>query len=329
MSVILPMLLCALALLVAGATNAKGSEEKLDFGYSLSPPNLPFLVPYVALEKGFYKKNGLEVAIKAFPSASISMKALIAGDVEAGLQGTEALVARGRGSDVRSILIDTPVTDFVFLAQKNIKSVADLVGKRIAVSQPGAISWHVPRIFMKLKGVDPDKAEYVAMGSPASRYKAIVAKKVDASIVNIEHWVMAEKEGLNNIGLIPETIPELILGWTVVRAQDLKAKQGKFYNYVKAHLQASQFMKTNKEGTIEVALKWVSDATRENLSKTYDLLVKTRVWEPHTSLYEKSYDYTMKLLLGPGYLENPIAIDDFYDRTLVKRAMDELGMTPK
>ncbi len=308
---------------------AQGKVDKLALGYSISPPNMPVILPYVALEKGFFKNNGLDVTIKGFPSGSIAMQALIAKEVEAGFQSTEALVARGRGSDVRAILIDVPVTDYAFMVQKGIRSAKDLVGKRIAVSRPGAISWHIPRIFLKLHGVDPDKVEYVGIGSPASRLQALLSKKVDGAVLTTEHWLRAEKEGLNNLGLIPEVIPDLIQDWTVVDAKDLERKREKFYGYVKSELEASRFIRSHKEETIDVTLKWGPGTKREDASKAYDILVKTRVWQPYASLYEKSYDYTMKLLLEAGYLKKPIPMDDFYDRSLVKRAMAELGITPR
>src|SRR5207237_8594982 len=58
-----------------------------------------------------------------------------------------------------------------------------LVGKSIAVSGIGAISYHIPRIVLERSGVDPEKFKYVAVGSPADRFKALVAGKIDATVV--------------------------------------------------------------------------------------------------------------------------------------------------
>ncbi len=54
--------LCLITVLIFAAP-AGAQNPKIKIGAASSPPILDTITPYVALEKGFFKKNGLELAL--------------------------------------------------------------------------------------------------------------------------------------------------------------------------------------------------------------------------------------------------------------------------
>ena len=79
-------------LLIAGSAEA---QVKIKMGHSSSPPHIEEITPYVAVEKGFYKKYGLDVQVIEFRGDAIHTKALLSGEVDVTLNmgATSAIVS--------------------------------------------------------------------------------------------------------------------------------------------------------------------------------------------------------------------------------------------
>ena len=194
--------------LVAAAGPAWAQATRVKIGSSLSPPSLDGLTPYVAIERGLFKKLGLDVEIIEFRGDPTSTKALLAGEVDVNIMGaTAAIVSASKGAKIRIWFIPQPVTPYHFVARKEAgTTVQVLVARNVGVSGIGAISYHIPRIVLERSGVDPEKLKYIAVGSPADRFKALVAGKIDAAVVT--HVEAAKLE----------RFPEIISWWWCPRS---------------------------------------------------------------------------------------------------------------
>src|SRR5258706_15461971 len=74
-TVALVLLSAAAAIAPAGSADA----QKIKLGSSLSPPSLDSISPYVAVEKGMFKKYGLDVDAGEFRADALHAKALPSG----------------------------------------------------------------------------------------------------------------------------------------------------------------------------------------------------------------------------------------------------------
>src|SRR5690349_25085229 len=118
-------------------------------------------------------------------SAATHKPALLTGDIDASINmgATEAIVTASK-APIKLWVVANPTTPYYLIARREAGTTLQaLVGKSVAVSGIGAISYHIPRIVMERSGVDPEKFKYVVVGSPADRFKAIVAGKVDVTVV--------------------------------------------------------------------------------------------------------------------------------------------------
>jgi NitT/TauT family transport system substrate-binding protein len=85
-------------LLLVAAGPAAAQLTKVKFGTALSPPSLDSITPYVARDRGLFRKYGLEVEILEFRGDAIATKALVAGEVEVAIFGaTSAIVSAAKG----------------------------------------------------------------------------------------------------------------------------------------------------------------------------------------------------------------------------------------
>src|SRR5437773_7468756 len=149
----------ALGLLMIPAVG-DAQTAKIKLGSSLSPPSLDSITPYVAIEKGFFKKYGLDAEVVEFRGDATYVKALSSGaiDLSINMGATEAIVSASKKAPIRLWVVANPITPYHFVARKEAGTTLQaLVGKSIAVSGIGAISYHIPSIVLERSGVDSDR----------------------------------------------------------------------------------------------------------------------------------------------------------------------------
>ncbi len=323
-AILLLLLSAAAVISVAGPADA----QKIKLGSSLSPPSLESITPYVAIEKGFFKKNGVDAEVVEFRGDETHGKALLAGDVQVSInQGaTYGIVAASKGAPMRLWVVPQPITPYIFVARKEAGTTLQaLVGKTIAVSGVGAISYHIPRIVLERSGIDPEKFKYVAVGSPADRFRALIAGKIDATVVTTtEAAKLAKYPDVIALVNVPKVVPEIPYEFGMAKEEYIQKNPETMYRLTKAIIEANRWIAANKAGTVEVAKKLLPEESVEDLGKAYDLL-DPRIWGVNGDVSEASYKYTADFLKRVGYLETPLPYDKFFDRRFVDRAVKELG----
>jgi NitT/TauT family transport system substrate-binding protein len=303
-------------------------SAKIKLGSSLSPPSLESITPYVAIEKGFFKKYGLDVEVVEFRGDNTHVKALLSGDIDMSINmgATEGIVGAAKKVPIKLWVVANPITPYHLIARREAGTTLQaLVGKSVAVSGIGAISYHIPRIVMERSGVDPEKFKYVVVGSPADRFKAIVAGKVDVTVVtNTEVAKLGSYPDIIDLVNVPKVVPEIPYEFGMAKDDYIQKNQDTIYKLAKAIIESNRWIAANKAGTVEVARKILPDEPAEVLAKTYDL-ADPRLWGVNGDISEASYNFTVDFLKKVGYLETPVPYAQFFDRRFVDRALKELG----
>jgi NitT/TauT family transport system substrate-binding protein len=309
-------------------TPGDAQTAKIKMGSSLSPPSLESITPYVAIEKGFFKKYGLDAEVVEFRGDATHVKALLSGDIDVSINmgATEGIVSAAKKAPIRLWVVTNPTTPYHFVARKEAGTTLQaLIGKSVAVSGIGAISYHIPRIVLERSGIDPEKLKYVAVGSPADRFRALVAGKVDATVVtNTEVAKLASYPEIIDLVNVPKVVPEIPYEFGMAKIDYIQKNADTLYKLTKGIIEANRWIVANKAGTLEVAKKVLPEEKAEVLSKTYDL-ADPRLWGVNGDITEASYNYTVNFLKKVGYLETPVPFGQFFDRQFVDQALKELG----
>ena len=321
-------ILASLVLVLAMAGPSEAQTTKIKMGSSLSPPSLDSISPYVAIDKGFFKKQGLDVEVVEIRGDATHVKALLSGEIDVSINmgATQGIVSASKGAKIRLWVVANPITPYHFVARKDAGTTLQaLVGKSVAVSGIGAISYHIPRIVLERSGIDPEKMKYVAVGSPADRFKALVAGKIDATVVtNTEAAKLSSYPEIAALVNVPKIVPEIPYEFGMAREDYIQKNADTLYKLTKAIIEANRWIAANKSGTVEVARKVLPDESAEVLSRAYDM-ADPRLWGVNGDISEASYKYTVDFLLKVGYMEKPVPYDQFFDRRFVDRAVKELG----
>src|SRR5256884_5556514 len=98
--------------------------------YSMAGPVI------VALERGFFAREGLEAEFVPFRGGPDLLKAVMGGDVLVGITGsTDILVFREAGSPIKMVATHTEGNHFTLNVAPDVSSVAGLKGKAIGVTR--------------------------------------------------------------------------------------------------------------------------------------------------------------------------------------------------
>lgn len=155
------------------ATGGSGGLEKsaLTIGVVAVPDAAPI---QIALDRGFFKEEGLDVKISVEVGGAAATPKLVAGQLDAMLGNYVALfLAQQAGAGKFKVVADSyqaAPDNFVIMAKGDntaINTAADLAGKKIAVNTLNAIGTLAVTATAKVAGVTiNEKEQYVAMPLP-------------------------------------------------------------------------------------------------------------------------------------------------------------------
>ena len=175
---------------------------------------------FYALDKGFFKNQGLNVRITPMTSGPAVLAALVGGSVDVGVSNVLSLTtARSRGINIRFIApsgISTPstATDLLLVPSGSpVQSAADLNGKTVAVSALNTVQEVVASAWLDKHGGDSKTIKWLEV--PFSEMAAALdTHRVDAALTTEPFSTVAEKSA-RSLGPVLQSIgPQfLLLGW--------------------------------------------------------------------------------------------------------------------
>ncbi|HEY0855031.1 MAG TPA: ABC transporter substrate-binding protein [Devosia sp.] len=183
------LLLPALAALVL-ASPAGAAPFRLILTH-LEPPLVPNSVMDLALEKGYFKAEGVDVELVRVEQTPSALQALAAGEGEmanVGVDGLLLLVAQG-ATDLKAVTSPNKSLPYVIAAKDDIKTVADLAGRKFGVGRVGSLDHSLSTKVLAGQDLAMDAMDVLAIGQPNVRAQALVAGQIDATTMSIGVWL--------------------------------------------------------------------------------------------------------------------------------------------
>jgi ABC-type nitrate/sulfonate/bicarbonate transport system substrate-binding protein len=153
----------------------------------------------VAYDRGLYKKYGLDVTLwmppAEFPGAIETPGGRMVNpefSVDGGVPMVMAIL-ENRGPKRLTIATTDCQVRFNIVGQKGMKSLADLKGKRLGISNDDAMTGFIYRVLAKRMGWTPGKDFTVV--ERAQRFDDLKAGKADAFIADDRYMALAKAEG--------------------------------------------------------------------------------------------------------------------------------------
>jgi ABC-type nitrate/sulfonate/bicarbonate transport system substrate-binding protein len=179
--------------------NDKKITSSIIFAYVGSGANVDVLK--FSHEKGLFKKHGVDMTPIYVADGVLSTQAVISGRASAATAPvTDVIAAIAKGAPLKIIMVNIDRFDYLFMAKAGINDLADLRGKKIAVSRKGSVSDTGTRFFLRQFGLDPDiDVQFLHLGKGAARAAALSGGLADSAAVTSSFVPSAKKAGFNVI----------------------------------------------------------------------------------------------------------------------------------
>lgn len=262
--------ICALVLGVVGLLASAGhAAEKLALGYvSADAVYGPW---FYAQEKGYFQKHGLETTLAFTDSGMKGMQALLGGSIEiCACDGPSTTTAYLAGGDVRFIGVTLGKLSGNVYAVKDVKSPADLKGKRWAISSFGSESHAAALASLKYFGLSDKEVTIVQVGNQGNRFAALEAGQVQVTTLLPPVSGRAEDAGYPKLGELPVIAPNFLSVGPVTSTKTISERRAVVKAFLSALAEATAAYKKDREGGIAVLQKQLKITNIKNAESAWD-----------------------------------------------------------
>ena len=286
-------------------------------------PTIGTLPVWVALEKGIFAKEGLEVEVVAV-SAGLDVQALVGGAVDfADSVPSPALVAAHKGADIKLIAGTLNAITYSVMGKKGLKILKDLKGKKIGVAGVYSGSTLVLHEMMAAEGLSyPQDYAVFRVGGASDRLAAIIAGQVDAVTLPIPFSLIAADQGAVRLADADEYVRHYQNTALMVRGRWAQENPQATVRFVRAVIQAMRWIYNSRDDFIEYAAKKLR-MKKEYALAGWQAYAGKKVWSIDGSPTREGIETTIKHQIRLGFLPEGFKVDKYIDLSYLQRAQKE------
>jgi ABC-type nitrate/sulfonate/bicarbonate transport system substrate-binding protein len=275
----------------------------------------------IAQKEGYLKEEGLEAQLLSI-RGEIAIRTTLAGEVDFFTNAGSALAAAVRSVPVKIVTVFQDKPGWDLIAQPDIKSVAQLRGKNIAVMSPEGSLAVVAREILRKNGIDPTKdVNLVTMGGDEVRFPALQTKSIQATLFSTGMSLKAQKEGFTKLAAASD-YANLIEGGLSTSNDRIKQSPDKIFRFIRASLKGLNFFVSKREASIKYMTEALRMNDRELVNAIYDIQAKLVLRDGFTD--DKVLQSMIEEMKKTTKVQRDIKISDIFDLTFVKKANEEL-----
>jgi len=265
---------------------------------------------YVAIEEGYFEENGLKIELILTPGADKVSSAVLSGDVQIGLAGSESTIYVYNAKEEDFLVSFSGLTkrDGQFIMSRSeIKdfTTKDLVGKHVLVGRKGgmpALSFEnaLSNTNIKSNSVNLDYSiEFAALAG------AFIGGNGD--FVNLFEPVATklEKDGFAYVvGSVGELSGEVPYTTFYSRKSYINNNYETIKSFSKAIEKGLNFVeKNNAETTAKAILNQFPDSSLKDITAIVERYKKYDSWLNNSFISEKSFNNLQQMMLDAGQIE--------------------------
>lgn len=282
---------------------------------------------YVALEKGYYKEEGINLTINPGGPNLLTENLVATGADTFGLSGgtDSVFAARDKGLPIVCIGVSHQVTPFVFVSHKDgpVQGVADFKGKKITTWFTGAN--HVLSAMLSKVGIDPKDAEIQPQQVSVTPFVDRQVEIVTATRYN-ELYVINQRVGKENLNLfVPEdsgvSFPRDTL---IVSEQTATEKPELVEKFLRASVKGWKDAFANEKEAVDVIMKIAPTLDRDQqefmLSEVKTLMTSGKgATEGLFTIDKDAVGSANDLLAQYGVISKPVDLDAAFNASFIEK----------
>src|ERR1700730_6651998 len=277
----------------AAQTACNGALRKVNVGVSVWPPNVVHTAAYVAKELGIFARHCIDANIIQFdggasPAASVALS-------QGSTFTTVSDVMVGRGMKVKQVWGLAPKAPQAYVVSENVKTFADLKGKRLSAAGGGvgSFNWRIGREALSKAGLTVEDAQFISQGT-AGRLAGLVAGQIDGVALHPEDAFLAikQKPGLKILSQVADLMPLYAFNAYGV-STDLIARDRAFaVDFVAAMVEANRTIYRDKDKVIPIMVT-LTQKPREAVEYAWETMTKACIWSVNAGFDPQRTQWTI------------------------------------
>jgi NitT/TauT family transport system substrate-binding protein len=315
-----PFLLSALLLASCHQVATPAGQEltpvTLPVGYI---PNVQFAPMYVAIEKGYYREQGLDVSMD-YTMETDSVALIGAGELDfAIVSGEQVLLGRAQGLPVVYVMAwyqEFPV-GVAALAESGIEEPADLVGKKVGIPGLYGASYIGLRALLQANGLHESDLTLDSIGY--TQTEALLNGLEDAVVVYVSNEPLKlESEGYTVNVLRTSDYLNLVANGLVTNEKMIREHPELVRGMVAATLKGVAYISEHPEEAFEICKKYVDTLAsltpeeQEVQRKVLETSIPMFAIEKNGATDLQAWQNMQDVLLEMGLMAEPLALEEAF-----------------
>ena len=303
------------------------AQEKVKIFLGASSKTLGYSPLWVALKKGFFEQQGLDVQLVLLRGVPMTVQALAANSLHFGSGGPEPYIeASERGLDfIVTGGIINGIAQFL-VAGKNYKSYDELRGATLGTaSLTGGIITAL-REALKLKGLEypRDYKLLIVAGGSSANLAALQAGQIAATTMAAPLNYAAQELGFNILGKLSDGIPHFQTNAFIAHRSWAEKNRGTMVRFMKAHVLALRWMFDNKDAAVEF-LSQEMKLKPLHARLGWEFYTQNRHWPPDGDVTMEGMKNNIRIYAEQTGAKGPLPdVAKYVDRSYLFEALKEL-----
>jgi NitT/TauT family transport system substrate-binding protein len=231
----------------------------------------------VAQERGFFKKNGIEINLTHIPTNQ-AVQALSGGKIQFTTVGPQVVDANLAGADI--VYIMGVVNTFVLsmYGKPELANVKALAGKTLGATNKGTPTDFAARLVLKQNGLMPDTNVKIAYLKEIPALVAAVKEGIiDAAMIAAPSTLTARNLGLKElVNVTALKIPYVQHAIATTRSY-ISSNEDMVRRFVRSAAEALDYTRTNRADILPIMSKFTKITDPAQLNEALDIHAKA--WE--------------------------------------------------
>ena len=306
---------------------AAHAQERVKLRISSATKTFGYGPLWVASQKGFFERHGLDVELVVIRASDVGIQALAGGSLEiAGSASDAPIAAIEKGLDL--VIVGGIINGLSqsIMAAKKFKTYADLRGATFgAISLTSGVTFALRQV-LKAKGLEyPRDYKLLVIGGTPQTYAALLSGQIDAAALSLPVNYAAEEHGFNEIGRFVDVIPNYQLAALSTKRSWAEKNRPVLVRVMKAMAETMHWLYRNKEAGADLLAKEMK-LKPEHARRGWDFYTSTRTWDPNGDINLEGLQIVTQIYWEQTQSKGPVPKPGKYlDQSYLREALKELG----
>lgn len=253
--------------ILSGAANVEAEPVRAAYPSA----NVQFLPAFVALEKGFYKREGLDAELISVRNAVTAVQALLGNQIHFIFSVGPQMPSIWEGSDIILLAQQVGRPTFSMMVTPDIQRITDLKGKKIGVSFGGS-TFAGTKALLELNKMNPDKdVQYVSIPGSSPKVAAMQQGIIQAALLAPPADYIALKAGFRRLVNLADVFKDTAFTGLAATGKTIKERPQFVKRMVRAIVRGVYYTRDNPEEAVQVTVKHLR-MEREAAVDAYQLI---------------------------------------------------------